>query len=74
MDAEVFDRLNRARSTCAQALEAHWATLVDQRTSAGVDDGADPVWLEEHTRLVKEAASAEAALFAGVRYSGPPAT
>jgi hypothetical protein len=74
LDAEIFERLNNARLTCAQALEAHWAILAERARAADVDDGADPDWLDEHERLMNEAAAAEAALLAAVRWSGPPAT
>ena len=74
MDADVFDRLNMTRATSAQAVEAHWAVLAEQRASADVDDIAEPEWVAEHERLVKEASAAEAALLDAVRWSGPPAT
>lgn len=73
MDADVFERLNNARLTCAQALEAHWAIFADRARHAEIEDGADPDWVDEHQRLMKEAATAEAALLAAVRWSGPPA-
>lgn len=74
MDADIFERLNNTRLTCAQALEAHWAILADRARLADIEDDADPDWVNEHQRLTREGAAAEAALLAAIRWSGPPAT